>query len=220
MKTSKQLLGAGLAITSCLGALAGCGAGSGDDSTTADGKPSYTIATVRWSDWGDAYQKGFVKKSEKAAGISVKWDTYVNSDWGDKKAVVMSGGDLPDTFWGSISLNDSDIAQNQASFISLEDYIDKDMPNLKKAFKEDPAPKAMVTSPDGHIYSLPKKLPMRPTIANQLFINKTWLDKLGLAMPDTYEDFIDVLTAFKNDDPNGNGKQDEFPTGPATMIRF
>ena len=39
----------------------------------------------------------------------------------------------------------------------------------------------MITSPDGHIYSLPKKLPMRPTVAKfSLFINKKWLDNLGL----------------------------------------
>jgi putative aldouronate transport system substrate-binding protein len=192
--------------------LAGCGTGSSSSNADDSKNTSFRIATVRWSDWGKAFLKGFVAKSEKQAGIKVKWDVYVNSDWGDKKSVVMSGGDLPDAFWGSIALSDAEIAKNQDSFIPLEKYI-KDMPNLQKAFKQDPKLKAMVTSPDGHIYSLPKKTPMRPLIANQLFINKTWLDKLGLKMPDTYDEFIQVLQAFKDKDPNGNGKKDEIPYG-------
>lgn len=42
-------------------------------------------------------------------------------------------------------------------------------------------------------------------------INKSWLDKLGLKVPDTIDDLYNVLKAFKEQDPNGNGKQDEIP---------
>ena len=42
-------------------------------------------------------------------------------------------------------------------------------------------------------------------------IRKDWLDKLGLEIPETMEDWYTVLTAFKNGDPNGNGKKDEIP---------
>ncbi|WP_179393984.1 sugar ABC transporter substrate-binding protein [Lacticaseibacillus absianus] len=213
MKLSKRVLASGLLLAAGVGVLAGCSSKADDSGTDKSGTPSYRIATVRWSDWGNDFLKGFVAKSEKQAGIKVKWDTYLNADWGDKKSVVMSGGDLPDAFWGDICLSDAEIAKNQDSFIPLEKYIEKDMPNLQRAFEKDPKLKAMVTSPDGHIYSLPKKSPMRPTITNQLFINKTWLDKLNLEMPTTYTEFINVLTAFKNNDPNGNGKADEIPYG-------
>ena len=88
------------------------------------------------------------------------------------------------------------------------------MPNLNKAFEKEPKLKAMVTNPDGHIYSLPKKLPMRPIVGNQLFINKKWLDNLGLKMPETYDDLVNVLHAFKDKDANGNGDvNDEIPFG-------
>ena len=42
-------------------------------------------------------------------------------------------------------------------------------------------------------------------------INKAWLDKLGLEMPTTVEDLYNVLSAFRDQDPNGNGKADEIP---------
>ena len=44
-----------------------------------------------------------------------------------------------------------------------------------------------------------------------MFINKTWLDKLGLQTPTTWDELENVLKAFKSDDPNGNGKADEIP---------
>ena len=44
-----------------------------------------------------------------------------------------------------------------------------------------------------------------------MFINKTWLDKLGLQMPTTWDELENVLDAFKTQDPNGNGKADEVP---------
>ena len=43
------------------------------------------------------------------------------------------------------------------------------------------------------------------------YINKTWLDKLGLKVPTTTEEFYNVLVAFRDRDPNGNGQKDEIP---------
>ncbi|TLS38390.1 extracellular solute-binding protein [Pseudalkalibacillus caeni] len=41
-----------------------------------------------------------------------------------------------------------------------------------------------------------------------LFIRKDWLEKLNLEMPKTMDDFYNVLKAFKEKDPDGNGKDD------------
>ena len=41
-----------------------------------------------------------------------------------------------------------------------------------------------------------------------LWIRKDWLDKLGLDVPKTLDDVVEVARAFKNDDPDGNGVDD------------
>jgi putative aldouronate transport system substrate-binding protein len=46
---------------------------------------------------------------------------------------------------------------------------------------------------------------------NHLAINREWLDKLGLEVPETTDELYRVLQAFKERDPNGNGKRDEIP---------
>ena len=47
--------------------------------------------------------------------------------------------------------------------------------------------------------------------ANMIYINTTWLDKLGLEKPTNLEELEQVATAFLTQDPNGNGKADEIP---------
>ncbi|MBO5146309.1 MAG: extracellular solute-binding protein [Lachnospiraceae bacterium] len=188
------------------------GSASADNNTAGGG--SYEVATVRWADWGEDYHIGFPDEAAKETGININWDTILNADWADRKAVLLAGGDLPDAFMGSICFSETDILTNVGTFIALDDYIDEYMPNFKKIMESDPTMKALATSADGHIYGLPSKKPCRPIVGNQLFINKTWLDNLGLDMPTTYDEFVDVLRAFKEQDANGNGDpNDEIPYG-------
>lgn len=183
-------------------------------SETGASASSFEVATVRWADWGEDYHTGFPDKAAEELGITINWDTILNSDWADKKAVLMAGSTLPDAFMGSICFSESDIQQNIGSFIQLDEYIDANMPNLKAILESDPTMKALATSSDGHIYGLPAKKPCRPTVANQMFINQTWLDNLGLEMPTTYDEFVTVLKAFKEQDANGNGDaNDEYAFG-------
>jgi putative aldouronate transport system substrate-binding protein len=78
-----------------------------------------------------------------------------------------------------------------------------------------------MTMPDGNIYGLPfidsgAKVVSHTAIYHKLWFNTSWLDKLGLSKPVTTDEFRNVLLAFKNRDPNGNGKADEIPlTGTA-----
>ena len=202
-----------LAAATLIG-LAACSNSTTKSNDEKSDQNTYKITTVRWSDWGEDYHKGFIDDSAKEAGIQINWDTLIAADWTDKKSVLIASGDLPDAFLGSNAFTDAEIAQNQSLFIPLEDLIKENMPNLTKAMEKEPRLKAMITSPDGHIYSLPKKLPMRPTVANQLFINKKWLDNLGLKVPETYDELVKVLQEFKDKDANGNGDPtDEIPFG-------
>ncbi len=47
-------------------------------------------------------------------------------------------------------------------------------------------------------------------------VRKDWLDKLGLQPPKTVDDWHTMLKAFKEGDPNGNGKADEFGLAPVS----
>ena len=128
--------------------LAACSNSTTKSNDEKSDQTNFKITTVRWSDWGEEYHKGFIDDSAKEAGIEISWDTLVASDWTDKKSVLIASGDLPDAFLGSNAFNDAEIAQNQSLFIPLEDLIKENMPNLTKALEQEPKLKAMITSPD------------------------------------------------------------------------
>ncbi|MGI5856848.1 MAG: extracellular solute-binding protein [Candidatus Merdivicinus sp.] len=72
--------------------------------------------------------------------------------------------------------------------------------------------KRYTTSPNGSIYVFPNYAPAQVDMWDgRWYINKNWLDKLGMDYPKTTDDLYHVLKAFKTQDPNGNGKQDEIP---------
>jgi putative aldouronate transport system substrate-binding protein len=47
--------------------------------------------------------------------------------------------------------------------------------------------------------------------AGRIQIYEPYLQKLGLQLPQTIDEFLNVLRAFRDRDPNGNGQKDEIP---------
>jgi hypothetical protein len=71
---------------------------------------------------------------------------------------------------------------------------------------------AMLSRPsdNGHIYTIPYVL-KAPAVPFNPYINQKWLQAVGKDMPTTTDELIEVLRAFRDEDPNGNGEKDEIP---------
>ena len=68
---------------------------------------------------------------------------------------------------------------------------------------------------DDHLYGLATG----PGMGCITYIKKQWLDNVGLDVPTTYEEYIEVLDAFTNGDPDGNGVDgDTFGVSAAGFI--
>jgi putative aldouronate transport system substrate-binding protein len=78
-------------------------------------------------------------------------------------------------------------------------------------FEKNGATLNLSTFPGKGVYSLPLVFGFMPKSAVTMMINKSWLDTLGLEVPQTLEELSDVLLAFYEGDPNGNGEADEIP---------
>lgn len=153
----------------------------------------------------------YLQEINERTGVHVIWDEYSGSEYREKVNLMFVSGNLPDAFFGE-GLNDIDIQSNLDYFIPMNDLIDQYAPNIQHCFEKEPAIKKVVTSTDGNIYSLFRvRQSYFPNTINMMAINKKWLDKLGLAVPTTLDEFYQVLKAFKENDPNGNGVQDEIP---------
>lgn len=149
---------------------------------------------------------------DKKTGIDVVYDCIAGTVAEEKKNLMLASNDLPDMFFGGMTNSDIERYSKQGLFVPLNDLIEKYAPNIVEMFEKHPEVKKACTSPDGKIYGLPFVYGFEPEqIPTYIFLNKTWLDKLGLQVPKTTEEFKHVLNEFKTKDPNGNGKQDEIP---------
>ena len=176
-----------------------------------------TFQYVKGASMQDLKDNEMFQELEKLTNVKINWIYAGEADWAEQRSLLLASGDLPDVFFGSKCLRDVDLSTNLDYFIPLEDYIDDFCGNLQNAYENDPAMRKMITMPDGHIYTLSRKLPLRPHACDVPFINQSWLDRLNLEMPTTTEEFYTVLKAFKEQDANGNGDpNDEVPlTGSA-----
>ena len=123
--------------------------------------------------------------------------------------IMMVSGNLPDIVGGNNRMDDFIRYGMEGSFISLNDLIEEHAPNIKEFLDENPAVEQAITAPDGNIYFIPYIQDGK--VSRGYWIRQDWLEKLGLQQPDTIEELYRVLVAFRDRDPNGNGRTDEVP---------
>ena len=154
------------------------------------------------------------ERLQSMTDVPIIWETGAKVDGANVLRQQIAAGEFPQVVIGN-AFQPAEISQFAANGIILpiEDYInEKDTPNIWKLYQERPAIKAASVAPDGHIYTLPGLQEFLPdSLENIVYINKVWLDKLGLEVPTNLIELKDVLKAFKEKDPNGNGKADEIP---------
>lgn len=152
----------------------------------------------------------WLREAEAKAGVEIEWQE-ISADWEQIKSTMFASGDIPDLLFTATL--DSDYATFEGLFEDLAPLINEtDTPNITAFFEAHPEAKGLATMMDGSIYGLPKYQRYWPTVATSCYINQTWLDNLGLDMPTTWDELKDVLTAFRDNDANGNGDpNDEFP---------
>lgn len=128
---------------------------------------------------------------------------------------MLASGDYPDlilTDWPTV-FTKSDIMQygvKEGVLLPITDYIDKYGNNMKRIFEYNPSYRDRCVAPDGEIYGFARFSECYHCSAYpKIYLRQDWMDKLGLKMPETTEELREVLRAFVNDDPNGNGKKDE-----------
>lgn len=160
-------------------------------------------------------QMTFFKLMEEKTNIAFEYDTPAADIFEEKKNLAFTSGDYPEVFYGgNLSAQQEVKYGSQGILIPLEGYIEKYCPNIVKMFEENPEIKKSVTTPDGHIYSLPNFTTAPLAMAGAMWYNIEWLNTMNVAdadLPTTVEGLYDLFVRMKKEDPNGNGKEDEIP---------
>lgn len=155
----------------------------------------------------------FTKWYEEKTNVHIEWEVVPEQSIQEKLNLVLASEDYPDVIMGlNISPAQQMIYGSQGAFLPLNDLIEKQGTNTKKMFQDNPEIQSAITALDGNIYALPEVNECyHCSMSQKMWIYEPWLKKLNLKMPETTDELYEVLKAFKEQDPNGNGIQDEIP---------
>lgn len=154
---------------------------------------------------------------EELLGVDIEWVPYASE--GDQFALMIVSGDVPDICSG---FNNQKLSPAQVEmvcveagmFMPLNDYIFRaEGSYYANVLEERPEFKDWVTAPDGNIYTFinTDAFPHMVT-PGKFYFTKEFLNNLNLEVPQTTEEFKNVLIAFRDQDANGNGDpNDEIP---------
>ena len=218
----KKLLSLILVAAMTAGALSGC-AGSGSQGTSEgdDGRGTQagsadtifplveqveiTIATEDGTVASLADNLPLWQEIQRRTNVKINWDVAAPAQYVEamKFRISAGDGDLPDVLLLPNGLNLGELGGN-GTIISLEDYINKYGKNIQKMYKSFPRVKSL-TSADGHIYSINTVSENTYFMPYGFAIRKDWLDRLGLDEPETIDDWMTVLRAFRDQDADGDG---------------
>lgn len=142
-----------------------------------------------------------IKQLEEYTNTSLDIQFVPNSSYPDKVNITLASGQLPTIM--VVDKTPSFVnAARAGAFWEVGPYL-KDYPNLSQANE-------IVlnnSSIDGKYYGVYRE---RVLGRMGVTLNKVWMDNLGLQPPKTIDEFYNVMKAFKENDPDQNGKDDTY----------
>lgn len=157
-----------------------------------------------------------IEEIEKATNtkLNIEWDSA--DGYQDLIASKLSTGELPDII-GRVP--DMNYIKKQEAAYPIQDLLKEYAPDFVNSLTDATLLEATDTD-TGAIYSMPsiREIPDGYTT----MIRTDWLENVGKEVPTTWDEFVDVLRAFKENDANGDGDpNNEIPfSGDITHLRY
>ena len=142
-----------------------------------------------------------VKKIEERFNIDLKTWRVDN----DTLNVRLAGGEMPDVLWCGPNGLPNYVEGGVLHEIPIDMIREKAPTYTKYSDENDDGTLWTTMIYNGKNYGITHA---QEAVPFAIFYRKDWLDKLGLEVPETLDEFEKVMTAFVEDDPDGNGKKD------------
>lgn len=145
-------------------------------------------------------------------GINFEVQAVESASWTEQVNILFASDELPDLFWGSIN----NLVNYVEQVTDITDYVQYYAPTVWEFYNnpENDSLYYRAESIGGRLYSV-SGVRQNPNEAHVFVMgmNREWLDAVGKEVPTTLDEFTDVIRAFVNEDPNGNGEADEIGIG-------
>lgn len=183
-----------------------------------DEKVTLVAFAPQYANVEDMETNGFTVMYEEMSNVHIDWELAPEQGFQEKRNLVLASGDYPDIFLASgFNLSDQLVYGELGVLVDLAPLMEEWSVWFKEHYETGLNVKEVITTPSGAIYATGQNGECEHCkYAQRLWINQVWLDNLGLAMPQTTQEYFDALVAFRDLDANGNGDpSDETPMSGA-----
>jgi putative aldouronate transport system substrate-binding protein len=193
------LLIAVCAVSALIATVVSCGKQQ-QQQQASDGPITISVVATHWAPYPIPAEDSVIFKAlENNLGVTFAFDWRQATDYGTQIAVLLASGNLPDvmnpgSMSGTINLKD------EGAIIELDALLERHGQNVLKAVGPDRM--ASWRQVDGHIYTITGIVDLEG--AYSWMIRKDWLDKLGLSEPSTWNEWLAVWRAFRDNDVRGD----------------
>jgi putative aldouronate transport system substrate-binding protein len=160
----------------------------------------------------------FTSWFEDKTNVHIDW-RVVTSGAGQQIPLMIAANDLPDAFFGNLS--DTQIqtyALLDKVLVPLTESIYRYAPNVRKMLDESESARQYSWLPDGEIYCLLRIVDTyNERVTKRAWVYEPWLRLLDIQLPNTTQDFYNMLTRFKNEIPGRIGVRDIVPFAGALL---
>lgn len=213
----KRAIGVVLAASMMASAVSGCqsntagqspassGSGSASQASPYMAEKPVTLTYAVWENagWPISDDTPVLKEMAKQTNVTIQYVILPASDPQSKFNTLLASGALPDMMSNTQSILST--YGGQGAFIDLAPLLDSKLPNVKKLIDESDYAKATLYTDFGKMFAIPRFHQNQNSFS--WMIRKDWLDALGLPAPVTTDDWVNVLTQFKEKDPGKVGSK-------------
>ena len=152
---------------------------------------------------------------ENLFNIDLKFTTVPDEQARDQLGIMLATNSMTDIIFMPEAYDTFLIRPDQlfadGQIIDLK-TVESSNPTYMNIINENPVIMKNVMDDDGHILFFCSPIfEVEVGMSGGLMIRKDWLDKYDLELPQSIDDFLTALRAFRDNDPNGNGENDEVP---------
>ena len=176
----------------------------GSTNALAEDPVEINVLARIWSPYKED-QRDIISEIEKACNVKFNIEWAPNDGYSERLYSTLASGKIPDLI-ARYQVSESSLL-NEGAIVPLDEYLHL-APNYVAAIGEDIA--NLTNANDGHLYAISNIVDIPPAYC--MSIRKDWLDRVGLDVPETWEEWLTVWRAFRDQDANGNGDpNDEIP---------
>ena len=167
----------------------------------ADELLTYTamgVTNPNMSSFGSMGDYAIWQRLQERTNIGFEWSEFSMFTISDQHSLLVAANDLPEIVCGNYYTGGVASAIDEEVYWDLAPYLEEFAPNYYDLIQVDGI-RQQVYSDDGYVMFFDEIAEKEFAPNNGILIRQDMLDKVGKDVPVTYDDYTDVLAAFKSE---------------------